>query len=340
MTGIMGILTITYLLCVTPFLFGLLWNRIFRECRYELSDVYVKGYFLMFAAFWCAAEVCIWKERWLSTLGKYWILAITVVNVISIAVSAKTLPEYIRRWCSSLKKSKGMLCAVIASVLLIVVSIVFLKPISDDVVEYALTAVNTNTLYVYHPFTAEAHPDQLTNQRLAPLNLLYAVAAWASGLHSATVIKVVAPIFLLLFFCSTVWQIGRMMFAKQEERIPVFFFMILLLSSYPVYSAVDYLEAAILLNCWNGTTLLNCVILPFLVIFGWNQSDVESRAQTENRRMLIWRMETYIFWVLSALAAQLTYVRGAYYVTLLAVIWLLIRLGRKGYNYAIAHRRD
>jgi hypothetical protein len=85
---------------------------------------------------------------------------------------------------------------------------------------------------------------------------------------------------------------------------------------------------------------LNCVILPFLVIFGWNQSDVESRAQTENRRMLIWRMETYIFWVLSALAAQLTYVRGAYYVTLLAVIWLLIRLGRKGYNYAIAHRRD
>jgi hypothetical protein len=327
MKGIIGVLIVTYLLCVTPLLFGLLWNRIFRDHRYELSDVYVKGYFLMFAAFWCAAQVCILRERWLSTLGKYWILAVTAVNVVSMVVSARTLPEYIRRWGSSMKKSKGLRCAVIASVLLIVVSIVFLKPIQDDVVEYALTAVNTNTLYVYHPFTAEAHPDQMGNQRLAPLAMLYAAASWASGLSPATVIKVVAPVFLLLFFCSSVWQIGRMLFAERQERIPVFFFMIILISSYPVYSAVDYLEAAILLNCWNGATLLNCVILPYLVIYGWKHGNTK------------W-ITKVTFWAVSVLAAQLTYVRGAYYVTLITVIWLLIEIGRKGYNYVNAHKRD
>jgi uncharacterized membrane protein len=229
--------------------------------------------------------------------------------------------------------------AVLVSILLIVFSIVFLKPIADDVVEHALTAVNTNTMYIYHPYTGEAHPEQLADQRLAPLAMLYAVASWASRLPAAMVIKVMAPVFLLPLFGSAVWQMGRQLFAKQEERIPVFFFLVLLISSYPVYSAVDYLEAAIWTNSWNGSTLLNCVILPYLVIYGWAQSSVkaEAGAKAQGSRR---RIERLLFWVISALGAQLTYVRGAYYVTLIAALWLIIEAGRKGYCYAIVHKRD
>jgi hypothetical protein len=346
MTGILGVLVTAYLLGVTPLLLGLLWNCIFREERQELSDAYVKGYFLMFAAFWCAAEVCILRGRWLSTLGKYWILGITVVNVVSLAISVRTFPNYLRRMRSAMKKIKWMKAAVLVSILLIVFSILFLKPIADDVVEHALTAVNTNTIFIYHPYTGEAHPEQLADQRLAPLAMLYAVVSWAGRLPAATVIKVASPVFLLLFFCSAVWQMGRRLFAKQEARIPVFFFLVLLVSSYPVYSAVDYLEAAIWTNSWNGSTLLNCVILPYLVIYGWapgssvkagGSAKAPGSAKANGRRR---RIAGLLFWVISALAAQLTYVRGAYYVTLIAALWLIIKAGRKGYGYAIAHKRD
>jgi hypothetical protein len=233
-----------------------------------------------------------------------------------------------------------MKAAVFVSVLLIVLSILFLKPIADDVVEHALTAVNTNTIFIYHPYTGEAHPEQLTDERRAPLAMLYAVASWAGKLPAATVVKVASPVFLLLLFCAAVWQMGRRLFVKQEKRIPVFFFLVLLVSSYPVYSAVDYLEAAIWTNSWNGSTLLNCVILPYLVIYGWGQPGAQGSAKAEEKQRLIRRIGGLLFWVVSALTAQLTYVRGAYYVTLIAGLWLIIKAGRKGYGYAIAHRRD
>lgn len=324
-----------YIFGITPYLLGMLWNCLLKTDKKKFSCVFFDGYLLMFAGFCCEAIICIRKETALSFLSICFIAAITIMNIISLIWNLRQISEGIKNGIENVRKlSVRTKTAILAAGLLTIFSVFLFVPAMDDTVEHAVNAVVTDTMYRYHPYTLEENSIELWNQRYAPIEMLYAVTSSLGKIETAVVIKVIAPFFLLMFFYCSVWRMGELLFEKKKETIPVFFLSVLLISTYPVYSGAEYLEGAILTNSWNGTTLLCCVFLPYAVIHGWYGFSRFGHMKLRERVNFV--LQTGVL----LLASQLTYIRGAYYVLLIAIIWILIGSIRKGYNYVISRKRD
>ncbi|MDD6504081.1 MAG: DUF6077 domain-containing protein, partial [Lachnospiraceae bacterium] len=88
-----GIMLIAYVMGILPILLGIAFNRVFFVKKYELSDVYVKGYLILFTTFAAEAVLLIFMEKTLSFLSMAWLITVIVSGIIALVISACRLKK-------------------------------------------------------------------------------------------------------------------------------------------------------------------------------------------------------------------------------------------------------
>lgn len=331
MNILIQVAVIIYMFLVFPVLLGLLWNKISKKEKVSCTEIFVNGYFLMLAFFMIIALPAVKVSMGVGELAKLWMIVAIVLSVVATILCWRDALEGIKSLKGFWKNSRAV-TKIVAGVfvLLVLISIFFVKPHYEDyTISMADTALATNSMYGYHPYTGEAYAVIPTENAFSPIEMLYTVAAEITGLSPVFVIQFLLPCFLQMWFVSIYWRIGKLLFETDEQKNAVFIMFILILHSVPLYVQNQALAAGIFRNAWNGQTLLGCCILPGL--FSCCLA-LEKKIWND----WTWQISEIIRWVVGFgvlfLSAQLVYVRGIYYSFIMTVLWGVVIIARKGYR--------
>lgn len=329
-----GILLAVYLFLIVPFFAGAFWDTLAGVKKKRKVAAYVNGYVIMFSMFWCVAVLFLFRGCTLQRLSAVWLAATVFLCVVSAAVCRRELFLYKKKFLKVWNETDKIVKAAVAvSAVFIVISILFVEPQPGSTVQTAATAVDTNTTYMYQPYTGEQYPETQTERIFSPYEMLYAVAAQLSGLVPAFLIKIVLPFFLLPFFMGCYWEIGGFFFSESRKQA-VFLMLAEAMHFVMVYTAVDTPVSGIFRSCWAGGVLLNCCIFPFAFLQLLRIMELFFGNKTHGTKEDGHRMVYAAGLLLAAYpAAQLLFHKGWFYLLFMTVMAALVVLVRKGYEY-------
>jgi hypothetical protein len=336
----MSLVIVLYEFGILPFLLGMLWCR--KEKKMGSHRIYVQGYMTMFALFWVIAVPLIHQGRSLSQLAAAWAVvsvAVPVLVAVKILVGTKMLrdergkaavkeefaylAENFRFVCRNMKGLIGL------TVFLMAVSIFFIAPSAkDDTPEIAGVSVQSDTMYVYQPYTYIPYENNSEGAN-SPLVMIYAVAARLSGMNPTTLIHWGVPVFLLLLYAAVGWYAAAVLFPAgwTQKRL---FTELWLVTGTVVVGANRALSVGIYRNIWNGVTLVVAVILPLAM--------AESVALlTEFSDSHKFRLYGILLLAATALAAQLAIKNGILLAALAFILCACGALIREGIRYVGKH---
>lgn len=107
---------------------------------------------------------------------------------------------------------------MVVSIIAILFSVVCVKPQMEQTVQTVMTSIDTNSAYIYQPYTGEQYPATQMEKIFSPYEMLYAVTAWVSGLHPALLIKVILPLFILPFLCAVIGKLESSFLSRKKCR--------------------------------------------------------------------------------------------------------------------------
>lgn len=161
-------------------------------------------------------------------------------------------------------------------------------------------------------------PEILTNGFIILLAVLYA-AGFTPEAVGAEASFLVIPVFFL-----TLWRLGKSLFAEKKEAVV---FVVFATALYLMCAFREGREAAtgIFLNSKEGLTILSCVVMPlaFCMILQWLKK-VESR------------IEMCVMSAAVVFAGQFCDDKGGFYILLMLLLGVTVKLVRKGYAYVVA----
>lgn len=320
---------ILYLFVVVPIMFGLLWNKIENGKKPVTEDIFTNGYFLMLAVFMLMAFPAVNKGMALRYLAKLWLIIAIVISIMACALCWRDGVAYLKQVKGFLQNSTKMTKMVLIFFLILsVISVLFIKPhVKDDTIPVVNSAIATDVMYGFHPYTGEAYKELPVINASAPIEMLYGVAGSMTGVPVVMYVQFLLPIIFQIWFFLNYWRIGRLLFGEKEEHIAVFSGIVLLLHLTPLYVQGQGMAAGIFRNAWNGQTLLACCVLPGVFYQG-------IRLIKRCNNCLKWTCKEILGWIgvfcIMFLAAQLVYVNGIYYASVMSVFFATIVLVRKG----------
>jgi hypothetical protein len=336
----MSLLIVLYEFGILPFLLGMLWCQ--KEKKMGFHRIYVQGYMTMFALFWVIAVPLIHQGRSLSQLAAAWTvvsIAAPVLAAVKILVDTKMLRD--ERGKAAVKEELAYLAANFRfacrnmkgllglAAVLMAVSIFFIAPSAkDDTPEIAGVSVQSDTMYVYQPYTYIPYEDNSEGAN-SPLAMIYAVAARLSGMNPTTLIHWGVPVFLLLLYAAVGWFAAAVLFPAEwmQKRL---FTDLWLVTGTVVAGANRALSVGIYQNIWNGVTLVAAVILPLAM--------AESVALlTEFSDSRKFRLRGILLLAATALAAQLAIKNGILLAALAFIMCACGALIREGIRYVGKH---
>ena len=297
-----GILLVIYLFFLVPLLAGALIDAAAGVKKRNISSTYANGFVAMLGIFWGVAVLFLYRGCTLEKLSMVWMLATITICVASILANKKAILGCFKHKRKSGSGHKAVKIAMVVTAIAILFSVVCVKPQMEQTVQTVMTSIDTNSAYIYQPYTGEQYPATQMEKIFSPYEMLYAVTAWVSGLHPALLIKVILPLFILPFFMCCYWE------------TPV---------------------TGIFRSCWNGSVMLECCILPYAFLqvmrmlnfmYGGEKNKVSDCVKHPVM------MQAVLFIILYP-AAQLLHHKGWFYVFLMMLLMILVWFVRKGYKY-------
>ncbi len=322
----MPFLSIFYEFGILPFLLGMLWCR--KKQVMGFHSIYVHGYMTMFSIFYLLAVPYIVIGKSLSELVRAWtivLVAVPVVWLVQICAHRQTYIGQLHYLICNIKiameKLRGMMCLL---AVLIVFSTVWVIPsVEDDVPEIVGISIYTDTMYVYQPYTQILYADNL-KKALSPIEMLYAASAKIANMDSTVMIHMCVPIFLIPLYGAVGWMVSEYFF-KDRLRNRSLFEMLWMITGTAAVCSVRALSIGILMNSWNGLTLISECILPIALIEGFALYDgIVNRKKIDHQK--------FLFIVMIMIAAQLTVEKGMFLTLAIMAVCLGMALIRKGYK--------
>ena len=331
MNILMQVGVILYLFAIVPGIFGLAWNcTIKKENEYFWAD----GMFAMMALFALIAIPMVNRKSTPEELAKIWLVAVSVIVGIVLLLCNKRLWEQVKKEFGKVKqltKTEKLLCGVM--MLLVLGSILWVKPMAaDETVSVVQTALDTNTMYEYHPYSGEVYAQGSENGKESPIEMLYAVVCSITGMNPAILIQFVVPFSLQICFFSVYREIGELLFGEERRKRNYFLFFVILLHLTPLYIDGQSLLGGVFRNAWNGETLLGCMVLPgvFRILLRLMKESKADVADKSEKVSSILKEICHI--IVMLLVARLVYPRGGYYVILMLLLCGATIIVREGYR--------
>lgn len=154
----------------------------------------------------------------LEKLSMVWMLATITICVVSILANKKAILGCFKHKRKSGSGHKAVKIAMAVTAIAILFSVVCVKPQMEQTVQTVMTSIDTNSAYIYQPYTGEQYPATQMEKIFSPYEMLYAVTAWVSGLHPALLIKVILPLFILPFLCAVIGKLESSFLSRKKCR--------------------------------------------------------------------------------------------------------------------------
>ena len=324
----MSFLSVIYVFGIFPLLLGLLWLG--KKERAGFSKIYVRGFFSMLALFEMTAAPMAVTGRRFGSLLELWRICAPATGgaaILILLIRRKTVIKWGKELFENTKIIKEKLYRlVVVMIVAMLFSIVFVLPAeSDDTPETAGITVETDTMYVYEPYTKLETGITFSEKSTSPLEMLYAAGAVRSGLDTTFFIHMVLPFFLLPLFYAVCWELSGNFWRELSKRGLFVLFMMIF------YSAACYTRTipamGVFQNIWNAASLFACCGIPALL------SQCFQILQKRSQGAGVSVKEVF-FLIIMAAANQLMIGRGAMLSVLAVLSCAGILLYRKLYRNA------
>lgn len=264
---LLRIFLVSIIMVLIPFVLGMLYIRMnSKEGWIEKGIVtsFVYGQLLVWAIFQCVCVPLALVDVSLNTLI---IVYICVLGCAFAFICIRGRKNRLNIPKIRFSKKKKMLLAVVIAVIAfqIVMITVFQHSNADDseFVAISTTAVQTNTLYHYDPYTGQEWEHVFAKRLVAPFSLLIAVYAKLTMIHPAIFSHTVLPGFLIVFSYFSYYLIAKKVFPKRVSAQLVFVILIALLMMFGGYST-RAIGSMLLIRIWQGKAVFASAMLPIV----------------------------------------------------------------------------
>ncbi|MCC8105490.1 MAG: DUF6077 domain-containing protein [Clostridiales bacterium] len=279
----LNVLLFILLVVPMPLLIGLFWSAKDKSCSrsHHLLSALFYGMFLEFALFEILAIPMVFFKCSLLQLSVTWLALSLVLAVFSFC---KSLLPALRKTGTltadetsmeaadsdgirSRKWFSPLLPVVLLCIFLQFFYVTFNQHIDEDDAFYvatATTAVETNTLMEYDPYTGDLYSELPARYVLSAWPLYLAVLSTLSGgIHPTILAHLLIPGFVLLFAYCIYALIAKSLFPDDCSKQHLFLLLISLLlsfSGFSVYSSGTFL----FVRAWQGKALVASITQPTL----------------------------------------------------------------------------
>lgn len=250
-----------------PFLLGLLYTGFVEEEKDNALLHMAAGHVIMFGAFEILALPLIWLKQSLSLLAGLYVGALILLSVISLILNFKRLPGIV---LGAIRAARQFtLCiwaqfALIAGQVFVYVRYQYFNADDSFYVAAATTALATNTIFAYDPYTGAAYGNLPPRYVLSPFYAFTAVMGKVTDTHPAILTHLVFMILFLLLSYAVYALIGRALFACDMEKLGYF---MVLLSAFHIFAAYSERTSGLflLIRLWQGKAVLAGILLPMIL---------------------------------------------------------------------------
>lgn len=194
----------------------------------------------------------------------------------------------------------------------------------DDAYYVAISTLteSSNTLYELMPYSMGATGLDMRHG-LAPFPVWIAFLARISGLPAVSVAHVAVPLALIPTTYLIFYQIGRQLFEKKKERLPLFLCftaVLVIFGNYSLYTAENFMLA----RSRQGKSALGCIVIPMVFLLFFLILDRTEKGQKDQ----------WVLWILLGAA-----VTAACLCTTLGTMLMCVLLGLTGLCSVMVYRR-
>lgn len=252
---------------VIMFFLGSLITRRMADSARTVSFSVAAGFVILFCVAQAAVVPFVFSQSSLTAVSVVFIAAVAALVVTACILNRKNFREYLGklriRWSIPLVVALGLI------VFQIVMVTGQAHSDADDAyyVGVANTAVTTDTVYTYDPYTGEPFFTTITNAlpyKLSSYNILCAVLSFITGIHPAAFMHTVLPAALILVSYLVFYLIGKELF-QSERSVWIFLIFISLLNVFGNYSAYTA-QTFLLFRIWHGKAIVANIVLPMMIL--------------------------------------------------------------------------
>ena len=157
------------------------------------------------------------------------------------------------------------------------------------VVESVL-AVQTDTMNTILPYTGGSTTLEVRHA-LAVITMWIAFIAKVSGVHATILAHTLLPMFLIPFTYLIYIEIGRMLFRKDPNKLPMFMIIMAVFQLFG-HTSISTSETFFLTRTWQGKSMLANIAIPLILwLFLWIGEDLERESRQKlsvSKRLSPW----------------------------------------------------
>ena len=249
-----------------PFLVGMLYNKFVTKNITGIISNWVSGFVLCLGYYQILVLPGIWFKIALSTLTAVYMVSLLIASVASIFVNRTAIKDVGQVFMKTIKSTP---IVVVLPIVLIAFQVymytAYVHTDADDAfyVGTATTAVETNTVFQYNPYTGALYKSYPMRYVLSPFPIFVATLSQMSGIHAAIMSHTILPGLLLLLSYGVYALLGKELFEGDRKKNALFLFYVGIVSTF-LHTSIYTQNSFMLLRIWQGKAFLAAMLLPFI----------------------------------------------------------------------------
>lgn len=328
------ILGILIWLCIVPFLMGTLVLSFWKRKHDGLAECMVAGYFGMFAICQILIVPLILTEVPFHVFSQTLAGIYLILAAVSLIRTRKWIWEMLTGLFRGIWHHSWTVYAAVAAVLVQAYYYVqYMVTNLDDAyyVAVATTAIQTDTMYRYSPYTGRAVTGFNLRYCLSPFSMFQAALSKWIGVHPSTLDHTILAPALVMVAYLVYWSMGKLLFAKEyrqnqekdsTEKLTGLFILFLSIVHVTSYYCIRNQGSVLLVRIWQGKATLASVLIPFLFYHCYRMA----KRPEERGNLVILLMAMFSCCLVSSMGIALP-------VVMLGIFALLFGLFRKNGRY-------
>ena len=321
-------------LCVIPFALGLLPLSFTDRKEKRITECMVLGYLVMFALCQIIAVPLILLKIQFHVFCRALAATYVILAAGGLMAGRAWWPAMTASCFRNLLHHSWTVYAAIAAVLVqAYYYIQYMVTNLDDAyfVAVATTAIETDTMYLYSPYTGRAVDVFNLRYCLSPFSMLQAFLSRCIGVHPSTLDHTIMAPALVMIAYMVYAAMGHLLFApetmvkmeeKDTEKMTGLFILFLSMIHVTSYYCIRNQGSVLLVRLWQGKAVLAAVLIPFLFYHCYRMY----RKPQEKGNLLILLMAVFACCLVSSMGIALP-------VVMLGIFALLFGAGKKRGRY-------
>ncbi len=267
MEFISQLLLVIIFFIIVPFLIGSLLTRFINQNSNSIILCFPCGFVALLSIYEVVALPMTFLKCPFNLLVIVWLSIVIGLCIISILLHYKHFGELWHNLVETIKQLPWFAIVVILLILLQAAVLSAFMHIDDDDAFYvgtATTAMHTNTIFEYDPYTGELATQFDARYALSLFPVFCAIYSALTGINVTILMHTVLPAFLIPLAYLVYYLIAKDLFKKDIKKILAFLFFVCILNIFgfaSIYTASSFM----LFRIWQGKAILASILLPFIL---------------------------------------------------------------------------